>query len=606
MPPKLGAMKSRLVRCLLLALAFSPALLPLWQILHYGVDVPYWDQFDDDIAGMHIKAHAGTLTFADLAAQHNEHRILVPRLVFLALGFVTHGNCVAEMLAGWAIAAATSLVLLRLARATESRTGTAGEGSWPVFGWFLANLLIFSPAQYENWLWGIGVENVLPMLWTALAIAAAASLLRPVVKVALVVAFAALATWSSGNGMLAWGLAGGVLLWAPTWRELRSRWPLALVLVAVVAVVLVVYFSGMAPPNHRGLRPYDSTLAAKLHYALVFAGSPFAYALATPAVVVATGLGAACYTVLAACIARFLQLWRRGTERELCRRALPWLAVAGFAVGSGLIAACARAGIGPLQGASSRYVTFAVYLPVALVPLLQLLKPWRLLTTPGENDSPAVSRLDAVVPVAGATALVLLSLAAVAPALRGSAETQASRRQTRVGVQLAGILPNHLILSALVFPDTAVAYRNAVGLDAIGYLRPKVIRSREVRLLAAPQPPPVEATGQLERVWEIAPGELALTGWAVLPGAQRPADAVLVCVADERGEPLITEVTPANMLRADLADRVETSATNCGWALRVPAETIMRRNGATKVSAWAFDAEKGEVYPLAGAAELGR
>ena len=281
----LAAMKSRLVRCLLLVLAFSPALLPLWQILHFGVDVPYWDQFDDDLAGMHVKAHAGQLTFGDLAAPHNEHRILVPRLVFLALGRVTHGNIVAEMLAGWVVVVATSLVLLRLGWVTRPETGSEGESRRSVLWWFLANLLIFSPAQYENWLWGIGVANVLPMLWTALAIAAAASSLRTALKVALVVAFAALATWSSGNGMLAWGLAGGVLFWAPTWRELRDRWRLALLLAAVVGLVVAVYFSGMAPPNHRGLRPYDSTLVAKIHYALVVAGAPFAYAFATPALV---------------------------------------------------------------------------------------------------------------------------------------------------------------------------------------------------------------------------------------------------------------------------------------------------------------------------------
>ncbi len=602
----LAAMKSRLVRRLLLVLAFSPALLPLWQILHFGVDVPYWDQFDDDLAGMHIRAHAGELTFGDLAAQHNEHRILVPRLVFLALGHATHGNIVAEMLAGWAIVVATSLVLLRLGGARQSETG--GEGEWrrPVFWWFLANLLIFSPAQYENWLWGIGVANVLPMLWTALAIAAAASSLRTALKVALVVAFAALATWSSGNGMLAWGLAGGVLLWAPTWRELRNRWPLALLLVAIGGLVAAVYFSGMAPPNHRGLRPYDSTLAGKLHYALVFAGSPFAFALATPPVVVATGLGAACYALLAVCAARFLQLWRRGGEPELCRRVLPWFAVAGFAVGSGLIAACARAGIGPSQGASSRYVTFAVYLPVALIPLLLQLKPWRAMARRFGDGAAGAVRQDALVPAAGATTLVVLSLAAVAPALHSSAETQAARRQTRLGVQLAGILPTHPMLPTLVFPDAAVAHRNAVGLDAIGYLRPRVIRSREVRLLAAPQPSPAEATGQLERVWEIAPGELALSGWAVLPETQRPADAVLVCVDDERGEPLITEVAAVRIPRTDLASKGVEAASSCGWALRTPAEVIMRRSGAIAVSAWAFDTEKGEAYPLAGSATLGR
>lgn len=600
----------RIARCLPLLLALAPALLPLWQILHFGVDVPYWDQFDDDLAGVHIKAHAGQLTLADLAAQHNEHRILIPRLCYLALDHITQGNVIAEMLAGWAIALATSLVflhLLRRPRATVAPTpAPPPAAARPLGAWFLVNLLIFSPAQWENWLWGMGLANLLPMLWILLALVAAGSALRPAAKFALAVACAALATWSSGNGMLAWGLVGGILLWAPTRRELAAGWRSAVGLLAIMAVCIVPYFIGLAPSSHGGLHPYDSTLSAKFAYAVAFAGAPFGFAINAQPVLVATVAGVLIYALLAACVARFLQLWRRGDDVALCRQLLPWLGVAGFAVGSALIAAYARAGISVGQSLSSRYVSFALYMPVALVALVPALKPWRLFTRPGRDEHPAVARLSSLVPAVGATALILLSLAAVSPALQASEETRLARRQTRAAALLSTLLRDHPLITLRVSSESARAQRSAAGLDAIGYLRPRLFRSPEARRRVAPQPPPAERCGRLEQAWEIAPGEIALIGWAALPESAGTVDLVLLCAADERGEPLIVDMVPVGAPRPDKAAELGAASRSCGWMLRIPVARILRPAGPTTITAWALDGERGVLFPLAGTVDLGR
>ena len=47
---------------------------------------------------------AGTLCFADFFAQHNEHRILFPRLIFFGLGRLTHWNIRAELFVSWFLA----------------------------------------------------------------------------------------------------------------------------------------------------------------------------------------------------------------------------------------------------------------------------------------------------------------------------------------------------------------------------------------------------------------------------------------------------------------------------------------------------------------------
>src|SRR5438270_13475536 len=87
-------------RLAVLLLIATPPLLIGLLILRDGVDVPFWDQWDGT-APLFEKMAAGTLGFADFFAQHNEHRILFPRLIFFGLGCLTHWNIRAELFVSW-------------------------------------------------------------------------------------------------------------------------------------------------------------------------------------------------------------------------------------------------------------------------------------------------------------------------------------------------------------------------------------------------------------------------------------------------------------------------------------------------------------------------
>jgi hypothetical protein len=73
---------------MLVAFAAWPALVLIWTILAYGVNVPVADEWSPTIAGLHVKAHDGELALSDFLAQHNEHRMIVPRVIF----FGSSGN----------------------------------------------------------------------------------------------------------------------------------------------------------------------------------------------------------------------------------------------------------------------------------------------------------------------------------------------------------------------------------------------------------------------------------------------------------------------------------------------------------------------------------
>ena len=119
-------------------------------ILRYGVDVPYWDQWE--YVGFFDHLSKGTLTLKELFSQHNEYRQLFPNIIFVCLGRLTNWNVRYEMIVIFGMAVIVSFNIFRLSELTI-------KGSkWKKYLLLiLANLLIFSPAQFENWLFGVQI-----------------------------------------------------------------------------------------------------------------------------------------------------------------------------------------------------------------------------------------------------------------------------------------------------------------------------------------------------------------------------------------------------------------------------------------------------------------
>ena len=148
-----------------LILIASPAIVLGLLLYLYGVDVPFWDQWS--VVGLAEALRLRILTFGQLFAQFNEHRVFFPRVLLLGIDALAHGNVKYELAALWLLGAVVLLNVYRLARLTLQ--GTAVR---LLTGTFLASLLIFSPLQYQNWLWGFQVTLLVPIacLTTALAV----------------------------------------------------------------------------------------------------------------------------------------------------------------------------------------------------------------------------------------------------------------------------------------------------------------------------------------------------------------------------------------------------------------------------------------------------
>lgn len=315
----------------------------------WAVNIPFWDQWE--FITILEKYRLGTLGLSDFFAQHNEHRLLFPRLIMFVLALATHWNILAEVAVNLLLAFGSFLLLYRLLQRTVvSETGLWGSA-------FVVGLILFSPAQYWNWLWGwqiawfLNVFCLIAAAWALCAWQHPSNLVR--VVVAGVAAF--VATFSLASGTLVWFLCLPLLIASSNLRKYVVPW------IVTTAVVLVLYFwnyEGVSHlPSKTELLRYPADV---LEYGLVYLARPVAivFSASIPTAIVYLAL----IVVFGWADARTVP-----TERSLL---LPWLVIGLYGVLTAALAAVSRAGLGVAQAYSSRYITLSSLVLIAVVVAL--------------------------------------------------------------------------------------------------------------------------------------------------------------------------------------------------------------------------------------------
>jgi hypothetical protein len=262
---------------LVIILMILPAALCLFYIKTYGVNVVYWDQWE--IVPLFDKLHTGHLSFSDLFAQQNEHRILFPRLVMLLLGIITNYNTLAEMYFSFFLICLTGLILFLVYTKIFGRTDTSLLKFVPVI-WIL-----FSLRQWENLLWGFQIQFFMVILFFVLAIYLLRASQRPGWCFILSIVSGIVCSFSMANGLLIWPI--GLLQLFFSARQTkgvpkRSYLKTAVIWCIAGLCVYMAYFISYNKPGYTMSffnflqHPVSS---AKFLFALL--GSPFAFDLYT-------------------------------------------------------------------------------------------------------------------------------------------------------------------------------------------------------------------------------------------------------------------------------------------------------------------------------------
>jgi hypothetical protein len=120
-----------------------------FNVMKYGVNVTNWDEWNGVIGFVDKALHNG-IHLADFFAQHNEHRIFFPRLVFFINGTLGSMNSKFLMYISWLLMTISyGIILVYLNKSTGSISNLK-----KIFTGILIGLICFNIAQFENILWG--------------------------------------------------------------------------------------------------------------------------------------------------------------------------------------------------------------------------------------------------------------------------------------------------------------------------------------------------------------------------------------------------------------------------------------------------------------------
>ena len=505
---------------------------------------------------LHERFANGTLSFSDLFAQYIEYRQFFPNLIFVVAGYLSKGDLRLVMYITFVVACLISYNIYKL---SETTLAVSPAQRW----WLLAaaNVLIFSPVPAENWLQGQQLIYFLPaaVLTTCLRIAYSKTS-RPYLQLLLCSLLCVLSTFSSANGFICWLLMAPVLLHGKAWSSLRQKSAYLSGWLVALALCLAVYLKGYQKPatnsalTHILAHPVDDLL-----YFLSLLGRPFGFGRILLSIVI----GALLLVLFIWATSAYLRRLKSGPEGS--SEKLGWLILGAYSILTALLITIGRAGLGLSHSLTTRYATFTVFLPVALVYLFK-----------AGNTSRTVIL---------ATLIIVLHIPLYIFGVRNMRALHAEDLYGKVCIHFINVI-DHDNCQTQVFADPKLR-QFANSMNRLGYLRPSLATSAGMRDLTATDASTSEDYGSLVELKVTGLSEYTASGVAWLPQRRGPADAVLLACEDVSHDPRVFVV--AGMSGND----------DARWSKTFNLESLPA--ATCNVTAWAFDAYSRKAFRLSGA-----
>lgn len=574
----------------LLIVSAIPAIVILALIFHYGVNVPYYDQWDCE-SRLFKKFWEHQLTWRDFWEQHNEHRMFFPKLIYLGLAYITHWNVIAELVVTWLCICIVSFSIYRMYRSGD---GPITAGKLVLF--IAANVLIFTPACAETWLWGVSVANVMPMACIFAAMAIACSSLRANLRWASCAVLAIMATFSTASGLLCWILCAPLLfLRTNSSTDNNSSqfksWHIVAWLCGFI-ITTAIYFYGYArppahpPPSNALKHPIDV-----LSFLLLYAGNSI-----TPPMVnyllVSRLLGAAMIALALFSGVYVAIRWRNKPMRD---RALIWLTVAAYSIFNGLLITFSRMEITPMAATWTRYVSYSVFLPVSLIFLVPIVV---------EDLGRSRTKFE---PILMRTAGGLL-IAAMAfqtfkfwDSVAQFKDTRASRLQRKANLLFIDLVRFDSTTSKSWREQTLDDIRPlANALNEHGWINPPLIKRPRMQDLEDSPGTNSGSYGKIEQVGDMGDGRIGIIGWAYDVRRQSLADAVVLSWEKPGGDAVPFAIAEMGIERS--SETMNSRLRYSGWQLGFPADLLPKET--LDLRAWCLDTNTGRVVALPGSYRL--
>jgi len=596
---------------LLIFLGVLPALVLLSDIRAFAVNVPFMD--DWQFVPLLEKAKNGTLTFQELWAPHDEHRLLLPRIVIIASMLATGGDYRVQSFITFSVVAVISACLLWLM--VRLNGNTLGV----LWSWVLANIALFSPIQFHNWLWPMQFAYFLPYTFLALCFCVLYARIPAVPKFVLAAVFALLGNYSFVQGNLIWPAALPVILFAPDILRKGARKKFAIAWAVIGAVAVTLYFWGLehnsAAPDyaygHQGIPPTMSTFRLLQEnpadtifrmgrFILGMFGNSVARGFPVADNLVFSQICGAIMLILA--LIGLAAAWRRGL---FLNRALPWACLLLFTFLTAAFVCVGRVWRGDVQPLTPRYTTFGTFCVVSLIALLASGFSG-LQKEPAQSGSSPAPWSSVVFWTQGLLAGLYLYVQGVnwTYGTHLMEEWSLSRWHARARLHFLGRVPTYAGPDLLGGKDELIEVMAQI-LERVGMLRPPRASDLRISALGREVQPKGPKSGQFARLTTRGLKGWRASGFAPSTG-RRSADAVVLGVQNAAGEwvaiAAATPLSPPKYLSKSTQMDFEFLAVSApqkrgGWEIELPPGTFGElRSGVLR--AWAMDFRRRVLYRL--------
>jgi len=332
-------------------LTLLPLIYLFWAVWYCQVDLPFEDQWD--FVPLLEKSHENNVAFADLTAQHNEHRLFFPRIIMLGLAHLSQWNISYELAMNLflGIAIFTALVLLLLHTRKESNIN---ELTWMIP---IISLITFSLSQWENWMWGWQIQIFLCVLSIVTGIILLSSSRFKWWKIAASIGCGIVAVFSFANGFLFLLIGAAILFFYPSFTDKKEKWlSLAVWVAASLGIAALYFYNYQSPPNTHGVLTALQNPGEYMGFVFKFIGSPM------------TAFNRnAFFLGIIAFIIYFILLWLLYKHKVSFKLVFPFLALSLYSIGSAFLTGLGRGGLSSSAAMSSRYTSFSQFFWISLV-----------------------------------------------------------------------------------------------------------------------------------------------------------------------------------------------------------------------------------------------
>ena len=582
-------MTKKILKLFLFLTAIFPAVILGYLVLENSVNVPYMD--DWDTPGAILTSHSyQLLSFADLFTQHNESRPAFPRLIFSVLAYFTGWDLRYQMLLSFLLACLISINIFYLSKKTIKENTIK-----LLFLNALANFLIFSPVT-DNWLWGIQALVFIPIACITTYAAVCYTNLKEEFKLLTGIILASISTFSYSSGILMWIVALPLLLVSNTFnfKTIRKRKIFIGIWLSGFLFNTILYFYNYNKPEYHPsfLDAFTEPIKA-LKFFFSFLGAPLSFSSTfTNRLIFSQVIGI--ILVLLLIFVCFYGLISH-QDQDLIERLTPNLVMASYTIACAVIATAGRVGSGIEVALAPRYITFSIYLGVALIYLLAIV--FHHIKSKNHLNNKRIFITNSV-----AYSLTILFLYCSTNSILFGMESMPNIKQQRIYGKACTLLIDLYIdqecLQNKVYPTNFDFLQDrAKLLSDRGYLTPKLVDESLFISSEEAQKYPININGFLDGFKPVNSETNIMAGWAIIPETEMPADLVILTYQYSNRSIKPFAIAEVDQLRPDVVDAFnQPNYLQSGWQIIFHSQQIPPQ--ATQISAWGFDIETAKAYPI--------